>query len=295
MEVGLGMPMRAMGLDELAAWATFADEGPFSSLNAGERLTYESNDPMIALAMAAALTRRVRLQTSVLCLPLHPAGVVAKQAATIEQASGGRFSLGVGIGSRPRDYAVAPSEWARRARRFEEQLAFMKAVWRGESPVPDGDPVGPTPHRAGGPELIIGAFADPALARAGRLADGVRSFDFHPDVQVHEARFAVTRRAWAEAGRPGRPRCIAATHFALGDNARETYEAHARGYYGYSASAEGNALSSPSLTNEAGIVDFIARCAEAGFDELVFTAATTDSLDSVRRLADAVGRSVAAA
>jgi alkanesulfonate monooxygenase SsuD/methylene tetrahydromethanopterin reductase-like flavin-dependent oxidoreductase (luciferase family) len=292
-EVGIGLPMRAMSCDELTSWARKADQGPFSSLNAGERLTFESSDPMIALSIAAAVTRRIRLQTSVLCLPLHHAGVVAKQAASLERSSGGRFSLGVGIGSRPKDYAVAPSEWAGRARRFEDQLAFMRTIWRGESPVPDGDPVGPTPSRSGGPELIIGAFADAAIRRAGRLADGVRSFDFAPSVDIHLQRFAVVARAWQEAGRAGRPRLIAATHFALGDDARSVYEAHAHRYYGYSSSAERDALASPSMTTADDVLTFIDRCAEAGIDELVFTATTTDDSSAVDRLADVVGRSAA--
>jgi alkanesulfonate monooxygenase SsuD/methylene tetrahydromethanopterin reductase-like flavin-dependent oxidoreductase (luciferase family) len=290
-EVGIGLPMRAMSARELTQWAVAAERGPFSSLNAGERLTFESSDPLIALAIASAVTDRIRLQTSVLCLPLHNAGVVAKQAASLELSSGGRLSLGVGIGSRPKDYAVAPSDWNGRARRFEEQLAFMRAVWAGESPVPDGDPVGPTPVRHGGPELIIGAFADAALRRAGRLADGVRSFDFEPSVEIHLARFRVVQDAWAAAGRAGRPRCIAATHYAVGENARAVYEAHAHRYYGYSSSAEHNALSASSTTSSAQILEFIAQCAEAGVDELVFTATTTDDVSAVDRLAQIVAQS----
>jgi alkanesulfonate monooxygenase SsuD/methylene tetrahydromethanopterin reductase-like flavin-dependent oxidoreductase (luciferase family) len=284
--------MRSMSTTEIAAFARIADDGPFSSLNAGERLTFDCNDPMMTLAIAGAVTTRVRLQTSVLCLPLHPAGVVAKQAATLERATGGRFSLGVGIGSRPLDYAVAPAVWAERARQFEDQIAFMRKVWAGVEPVPDSDAVGPSPLRHGGPELIIGAFAEKALRRAGRVADGVRSFDFIPDASIHRSRFEIVLDEWQRAGRPGRPRLIAATHFALGEEARRAYEAHARQYYGYSDSAESNALRAQAIDSPERACEFIDECAAADIDELVFTTTTTLGLDAVRELADVVASAI---
>ncbi|HET6812357.1 MAG TPA: LLM class flavin-dependent oxidoreductase, partial [Acidimicrobiales bacterium] len=200
----------------------------------------------------------------------------------------GRFSFGVGLGGRPADFAVAPQEWAGRGQRFEQQLLAMKRAWRGEPPYPGTEPIGPVPITPGGPELIIGGFAPAALERAGRLADGIRSFSFSTDVGQHLDRLAVTAEAWKRAGRAGQPRLITATHYALGTGARESYEAHVHRYYGYSSELMEDALSGDAPTSPDAIRSTIRRFADAGVDELVFTATTSDTMDSLDRLADAV-------
>jgi alkanesulfonate monooxygenase SsuD/methylene tetrahydromethanopterin reductase-like flavin-dependent oxidoreductase (luciferase family) len=288
MRVGVGLPMKALPRDELVSFARKVEDGPFDSISLGQRLTFESNDPMIALTFVAAITERIRLLTSVLCLPFHKEGVTAQQAATLDRLSLGRFSFGVGLGGRPADFAVAPAEGAGRGRRFEEQLLAMKRAWRGEAPFPGTEPLGPSPLTPGGPELIVGGMAAPALERAGRVADGIRSFSFSTDVRQHLERLAVTAAAWDQAGREGRPRLITATHFALGPGARQSYEEHVQRYYGYSTELMAEALSGDAPTSPDAIRDTIRRFADAGVDELVFTATTSDTLDSLDRLAEAV-------
>src|SRR4051794_22736003 len=146
MQVGVGLSMRAIPREELIAFARKVEDGPFDSISLGQRLTFESNDPMIALTFVAAVTERIRLLTSVLCLPFHKEGVTAQQAATLDRLSKGRFSFGLGIGNRPADYAVAPEEWARRAERFEQQLLAMKRMWRGGNPLRGNRSGGPAPR-----------------------------------------------------------------------------------------------------------------------------------------------------
>lgn len=288
MRVGVGLPMKALPRDELIEFAGKVEGGPFDSISLGQRLTFESNDPMIALTFVAAVTTRIRLMTSVLCLPFHKEGVTAQQAATLDRLSLGRFSFGVGLGGRPADFAVAPGDWAGRGARFEAQLLAMKRAWRGEAPFPGTEAIGPTPLTPGGPELIIGGFAPAALERAGRIADGIRSFSFSTDARQHLERLAVTAAAWEAAGREGRPRLITATHFALGPGARESYEAHVHRYYGYSSELMAEALSGDAPTSPEAIRATIRRFRDAGIDELVFTATTADTMDSLDRLADAV-------
>jgi alkanesulfonate monooxygenase SsuD/methylene tetrahydromethanopterin reductase-like flavin-dependent oxidoreductase (luciferase family) len=286
--VGVGLPMKALPRDDLVEFARKVEGGPFDSISLGQRLTFESNDPMIALTFVAAITERIRLMTSVLCLPFHKEGVTAQQAATLDRLSLGRFSFGVGLGGRPADFAVAPEEWAGRGQRFEQQLLAMKRAWRGEPPFPGTELLGPTPITPGGPELIVGGFAPVALERAGRLADGIRSFSFSTDVRQHLDRLAVTAAAWERAGREGRPRLITATHYALGPGAREAYEEHVHRYYGYSTELVEDALSGDAPTSPESIRSTIRRFADAGVDELVFTATTSDTMDSLDRLAGAV-------
>ena len=155
MDVGVGVPNMVPDVprDMLLDWATRAEAGGFSSLSTGERLTFSNNDVMVSLSMAAAVTSRIRLMTSVLVLPLHGIGVVAKQAASIDVLSGGRFVLGVGTGGHPADYTHAPVTWPGRTPAFVRQLRTLRELWDGAGPV--GERIGPRPA-AGRPELLIG-------------------------------------------------------------------------------------------------------------------------------------------
>jgi alkanesulfonate monooxygenase SsuD/methylene tetrahydromethanopterin reductase-like flavin-dependent oxidoreductase (luciferase family) len=164
----------------------------------------------------------------------------------------------------------------------------MRRMWRGEPAFEGTEGVGPTPHTPGGPELIFGVFAPKALERAGRLGDGIRSFSFSPNVDQHMERYGVVKRAWDEAGRPGRPKLITATHFALGPGARQTYEEHVHKYYGYSPETVAQALTDDAPTSPEKVLATIKRFEEAGIDELVFTATTADTMDSLDRLAEVV-------
>lgn len=276
MKVGIGLPMKTLVPSALLSYARRVEDGPFDSLSLGERLTYECHDLMIALTWVAARTERIELMTSVLCLPMHNEGVVAKQAATLDVLSSGRFSLGVGLGGRPHDYDVSPAIWKGRAARFERQIATMRRIWNGDAPYEGTQPVGPTPFTSGGPELIIGAFAPVGLQRAGRLADGIRSFGFTPDLQDHLDRYSVVSDSWNAAGRGGRPKLICSMNFALGPDANDAYENHIRTYYGYDPELVARATTGNPPTSPEVITEILSRYANAGVDHVVFTALTSD-------------------
>ena len=106
------------GLDRetLLAWMREVDAGPFSVLAAGERVAYPNQDMMSLLAGAATVTDRVRIEATVSIAPMHAAVSVAKQAATIDVLSGGRFVLGVGVGGRDEDYRALDASFAAAAR-----------------------------------------------------------------------------------------------------------------------------------------------------------------------------------
>src|SRR5919199_4917155 len=160
MDIGIGLPATIPETRDplILDWAKQADSGPFSSLAILDRLVYPNYEALITLAAAAAVTDRVRLMTTVLLAPLRGGGVLAKQSATIDALSGGRLTLGLGVGAREDDFQAAPASFHDRGRRFEEQLALMKRVWAGE-PVSDQiGPVGPRPAQSGGPELLIGGY-----------------------------------------------------------------------------------------------------------------------------------------
>ncbi|MEU4098696.1 LLM class F420-dependent oxidoreductase [Streptomyces sp. NPDC026673] len=141
-------------------------------------------DPLLALSYAAAVTHRIDLATGVLLLPEHNPVVVAKQAATLDVLSAGRFSLGVGVGWSAEEFAALGVPFAGRGRRAEEYLAAMRVLWAedpasfaGEFTRFDAIRVNPKPVRGGRLPVLLGGNSDAALRRAARIADGWYGFN----------------------------------------------------------------------------------------------------------------------
>lgn len=135
---------------------------------------------LLVCAAVAARTRRLRVATALLPLPLHHPLRVAEDSATVDGISNGRFELGVGLGSDPErlpGYGVAAEE---RAERFEEAVALIRQAWQ-DGPVRFqgryfrcGDlQVTPKPVQRPGPPVWVGAGVAPAQQRAARLGAGL--------------------------------------------------------------------------------------------------------------------------
>jgi probable F420-dependent oxidoreductase len=139
--------------------------------------------PLETLAYIAALTKRIRLGTSVLDALLHPPASLARRVATLDNLSSGRVLLGLGQGWMPEEYLASGVPLTRRGAGFEEYIAALRACWAPDPVhfegrffvIPESD-LGPKPVQPGGPPIYIGAMAGPAIDRAGRIADG-----FNPD------------------------------------------------------------------------------------------------------------------
>ncbi len=205
MDVGIGLPNAVPDTDGsvLADWAQRAEEGGFSTLGTIGRLAFPSYDDLIALAAAAAVTERIRLTTSVLLGPLYTNVVLlAKQTASLDRLSHGRFVLGIGLGGREDDYTASGVPTAGRGRRLEAQLQEIKQIWARAS---RGEPgaIGPPPVREGGPEVIVGGNGELSFRRAARFGDGWIMGGGSPEMFAEAA--AGVDRAWKEAGRSGRP------------------------------------------------------------------------------------------
>src|SRR5690348_11142543 len=119
MDFGLGLPIGEP--TALLDWARRADATPFRTLGLLDRLVYDNPEPLVALAALAGATSRIRLQTEVLIAPVRDTALLAKQAATLDRISAGRFTLGLGIGGRADDYLATGFEWGQRGRRLDEQ------------------------------------------------------------------------------------------------------------------------------------------------------------------------------
>ena len=285
MKIGIGLPASIPGVsgDIVLDWARRADAGPFSSVGMIDRIVYGNHDPLIALAAAAAVTTRVQLMTAVLLAPLRNAGVLAKQAATLDALSGGRLTLGFGVGGREDDFRAAPAVFRTRGRRFDEQLALMARAWNGEPLADDVGPVGPTPTRVGGPEILIGGGSPAAIARVGRWGQGYIAGAGGPERAA--VGFRAAEAAWTAGGRSGRPRLAAVIYFALGPDAAERGTPSILGYYGPQL---GQRLAQGMPASEEGIRATIQAFVNVGADEVVFLP-TIPELDQVDRLAELAG------
>jgi alkanesulfonate monooxygenase SsuD/methylene tetrahydromethanopterin reductase-like flavin-dependent oxidoreductase (luciferase family) len=105
---------------QLTEWARRAEARGFSSLGTIDRLAYPNYEPLTALAAAAAVTERIGLYTSVVLGPLRANPVVlAKQVLSVHALSGGRLTLGIGIGGRDDDYELAGIEMGRRGEELD--------------------------------------------------------------------------------------------------------------------------------------------------------------------------------
>jgi len=153
----------------------------FDYVACGEHLFFHGPVPnsLAVLAAAAGATSRVRLVSAVTLLPLYPAALVAKLAATIDVVSGGRFELGVGAGGEsPAEFDAAGVDVSARFRRTEEGLHVIRRLftgeavtYRGEFATLTGVALDPPPVQPGGPPVWLGGRGKGALRRAGRHAD----------------------------------------------------------------------------------------------------------------------------
>lgn len=176
MDIGIGLPNAVPGLDGrlLPDWAADAEQRGFSTLGTIDRLLYPNYESLIALSAAAAVTERVRLMTDILISPYrNNTPLLAKQAVSLDNLSGGRLVLGLAPGWRSDDYRASGVDHAARGRILDEQLAEMTRLWRGES-VDGLGTVGPEPAREGGPEIMVHSYyAQMGEEVAEMIADSV--------------------------------------------------------------------------------------------------------------------------
>jgi alkanesulfonate monooxygenase SsuD/methylene tetrahydromethanopterin reductase-like flavin-dependent oxidoreductase (luciferase family) len=206
-QIGVGLPGylgTAVDATLVLDWARRADEAGFAAIAAHDRPDHDTWDPLVTLAAAAPITRRARLITTVLLLPPRDAGLVAKQAATVDVLSGGRLELGVGLGNREQDYTALGAGFSGRGRRFERQLEQINAAWKLAIEAGDASGVlGPPPLQRPRPPIRVGGYQPDAIARALTLADG---YIFgNAGLAAMQAKTPEIRQAYRDAGRAGLP------------------------------------------------------------------------------------------
>lgn len=287
MRIGIGLPANIPGVSGglLLEWAKKADEHGFSSLGLIDRLVYANYDPLIAFAAAAAVTRRIRLTTSVLLAPLRNAALLAKAAASLDALSGGRLTLGLGIGGREDDFAAASVDFKRRGTIFEQQLATMRHIWAGEAVSDTIGPIGPAPAQKGGPEILIGGYSPAAIVRVGRWGDGYIAGGGGP--QAAKQNFPLAEASWKAAGRQGKPRLVGCMYVALGPNGTERGGAYIRNYYAMMG-PRADMMARALPTTLQAIQDSVKAFEDTGANEVILWPTTTD-LEQIDQLATLLG------
>lgn len=299
MHISMGLPtLFPHGRDTELAWYRKIDEGPWHGLVTYERLLYPHSWSVVPqLAAAAAVTERVRLWTDIVTLPMRDPVMFAKDMATIDVLSGGRLTLGVGIGAWDEDYVAVGSSLDRKRQRMDEAVASMRKVWAQEPPVEGHHPVGPAPAQAAGIPLVAGVVGPKALARAAQWAAGVSdpANSLHFDAEALAAQRQRVIEAWQAAGRTEKPHFSTPIWFALGPDPEDQLREHVRDFWDQEVVATGPAasyLTAPTTgilnCGASALLAAVNGAREVGLDELRLIPTTADP-EEIDRARDVLG------
>ncbi len=187
-------------------------QSPWPGSLSGEPLPdyyWRMQDQFVALSMAAAVTTRLRLGTGVTLIVQRDPIWLAKQIASLDHLSGGRFTLGIGYGWNREEAESHGATWAVRRAEVREKVLAMRALWTQDTAAFDGEHVRvapswaqPKPAQTGGPNVVLGGGFGPKLfASIAEWGDGWMPISARPSLAK---RLGPLREAWASAGRdPG--------------------------------------------------------------------------------------------
>jgi alkanesulfonate monooxygenase SsuD/methylene tetrahydromethanopterin reductase-like flavin-dependent oxidoreductase (luciferase family) len=284
-DVGIGLPNTIVGTtgSQLLDWSRRAERSGFSSLASIGALSYPGYEELTAFAAAAAVTERIRFLTNVLIAPVRSTAELAKQAATVDQISGGRLSLGLGPGWRPSDYVLSGRDFETRGAAFDLQLADLKRTWAGESLDPEARSSSPAPVQNPIP-ILIGGTTKAAVRRVVEHGVGWTAGGMPPDAV---AEFVKTvGDAWTAAGREGSPKIVALVYFSLGDVEQRSRE-YLLDYYAPMGPEVSGMIADGALRSAEAIKAALAAYEQAGVGELILDPSVGDP-DQVDALADVV-------
>jgi alkanesulfonate monooxygenase SsuD/methylene tetrahydromethanopterin reductase-like flavin-dependent oxidoreductase (luciferase family) len=273
-EIGIGIPNSIRGTTgaQLLEWARRAEAAGFSSLGSIGAVAYPTYEELTVFAAAGAVTERIRFVSDVLIAPARSAAELAKQAATVQEITGGRLTLGLGVGWRDGDYRLTGRDFTRRGQLFDEQLAGLRQAWSGAPLLEGTKPVAPEGAHAGVP-ILVGGETDAAIRRVVEHGIGWTAGGLPPEMT---APFAErVRAAWQEAGRAGSPRIVALNYFSLGDTEAQS-RAYLLDYYEAMGSEMAEMIAGSAHRSPQAIKDVVAGFAEIGIDELILDPTLSD-------------------
>jgi alkanesulfonate monooxygenase SsuD/methylene tetrahydromethanopterin reductase-like flavin-dependent oxidoreductase (luciferase family) len=285
MKIGIGIPNAIPGTEgqTLIEWARRAEAAGFSSLATIGRVAYPSYESLVTLAAAAAVTERVGLVTNALLGPTWHPVLLAKEAASVDQISGGRFVLGVGVGARPDDFRATGMEFATRGRRWDEALEMIHQAWRGELVSGANNPVTPPPVRGDRVPMVFGGMTEKTIERTVKWGIGWTAGAGAAAADQVGPFAERVRRAWKDSGREGDPQIMALSYFALGEGAEDGALAYLSHYYGEDF---GSKIARSTPKTPGAIKDAVKRIEDQGVDELFLdpTIAHTGQVDALAEI-----------
>jgi probable F420-dependent oxidoreductase len=228
----VGISLFRLRPEQLAPVARRADALGFESVWVAEHLVFPSRftsrypyaadgvppirpdspllDPLVVLTHVAAATERIRLGTNVYLLPLRHPLATARMATTLDVLSGGRLTLGIGVGWLAEEFEAAGVDFATRAGRTREYVRALRALWTEDEPAFQGRWVAfgpvrfePKPVQRPHPPIVFGGESAAALRRAAALGDGWYGVGHTPATAA--AQVAALRALLADAGRGTAP------------------------------------------------------------------------------------------
>jgi alkanesulfonate monooxygenase SsuD/methylene tetrahydromethanopterin reductase-like flavin-dependent oxidoreductase (luciferase family) len=266
MDIGIGIPNSVRGTTgpELLEWARRAEAAGFSSLGTIGRVAYPSYEELTVFAAAGAVTERIGFISNILLAPTRDTAELAKQAATVHQLTGGRLTLGLGVGGREDDYRLTGRDFAARGQRFDQQLSDLRRAFAGEPLLEGSAPV--VPDGAGPVPILVGGNTEAAIRRTvefgvGWTGGGAPPHMIAPFVER-------VRAAWRDAGREGSPRIVALNYFGLGDTGEQS-RGYLLDYYGFLGTETAEMIAGSAHRSPEAIRDVITRFEAAGVDELI--------------------------
>lgn len=191
----IGLATEALGFDSLVAYdhVLGASHDREPKLNGPYTENDPFHDPFIMFGYLAAITERIHFTTGVLILPQRQTVLVARQGADLDLLSGERLRLGVGIGWNYVEYDAMGQDFHTRGARVGEQVELLRKLWseplvtfEGQFDRIDRAALNPRPNR--NIPIWLGGFADVALRRAARIANGFICADGAADAFVQIAR-----------------------------------------------------------------------------------------------------------
>lgn len=196
-----------------AEFAQQAEELGYDFLGCGEHVMFYTPvaNTFISLSVAAGATKKIKLLSSVVLLPLYPAAIVAKMGAALDVASGGRYNFGVGIGGEfPKEFEACGVPVKQRGSRTNEALEVITKLWteknvtfKGKYTTLNEVSIEPAPTQKPHPPIWVAGRKEPAMERTAKYANGWLPYMYTPE-QLHSS-IETINKLRKEYGRESEP------------------------------------------------------------------------------------------
>jgi probable F420-dependent oxidoreductase len=213
-----------------AEFAQQAEELGYDFLGCGEHVMFYGpvSNTFISLSVAAGATKKIKLLSSVVLLPLYPAAIVAKMGAALDVASGGRYNFGIGIGGEfPKEFEACGVPVKQRGSRTNEALEVITKLWteknvtfKGKYTTLNEVSIEPAPTQKPHPPIWVAGRKEPAMERTAKYANGWLPYMYTPE-QLHSSIEAINKLR-KEYGRESAPFTPGVFIFAAVHSNKET-------------------------------------------------------------------------